>query len=161
MSIPLVKDCGAVAKHMATDEHPHAEALSDIERDALHEVELGIEHLHRAHGHLVAFHHSTGRAMDRLAASEDLLREAGFSDAADTLRDEYLHRGVIECGDRDNPTNWWSYEVLENYENVFLDDMVAFGQSVREEIAGGLRHAHEREQEREWKERAREGRGES
>ncbi|WP_227376316.1 hypothetical protein [Haladaptatus halobius] len=59
------------------------EEISETEREALHEVELGIERLHRAHGHLVAFHHSTGRAMNHLAAAEDLLHECDHHDLAE------------------------------------------------------------------------------
>ena len=49
-----------------------ADTLTETEREALHEVELGVENLHRAHGHLVSFHHSTGRAMDHLAVAEEV-----------------------------------------------------------------------------------------
>lgn len=130
------------------------EDLTETELSALHEVELATEHLHRAHGHLVAFHHSVGRAMNHLAASEELLRAAGYDDYAAAVRDEYLPRGVIE-GRHADDRGRWSYDVLETYEAVFLEDVVAFGEAVCDEIAGGLRHAHERRQEREWKDRAR------
>ena len=139
---------------MGLDERELSEILGDAEISALHEVELGIEHLHRAHGHLIAFHHSTGRAMNHLAAAEKRLREAGYDALADTIRDEYLPRGVIE-GRRPDDRGRWSYDVLETYQELFLDDIVGFQDEVTETIADGLRHVHERIQEREWKSRSR------
>jgi len=141
---------------MAVDERSRPEDLSEVERETLHEVELGIERLHRAHGHLVAFHHNTGRAMDHLASAEDLLRECGYPDLADELRDEHLPRGVVaDCEGDETLAGRWSYAVLEDFQDSFLDGVVAFGERVTERVAGGLRHAHERTQEREWNRRAR------
>ena len=141
---------------MAIGERSRPEDLTETEREALHEVELGVERLHRAHGHLVAFHHNTGRAMDHLAHAEGLLRECSYSKLADELRDEHLPRGVVEGCDPDRaPAGRWSYAVLEDFQDSFFDSVVAFGERVTEQVAGGLRHAHERAQEREWKERAR------
>lgn len=130
------------------------ESLTESEVDALHSVELGIEHLHRAHGHLIAFHHSTGRAMNHFARAERELRRADYHGFADEIRDEFLPRGVLE-GRAADDRGRWSYDVVETYEAVFLNDIVAFGQRVCDAIAGGLRHAHERRQERAWKRRSR------
>ncbi len=121
--------------------------LTETEREALHTVELGVEWLHRAHGNLVEFHHKTGHAMDHLAEAEQQLRAAGHTNLADALRDQYLPRGVIDEGR-------WSYDVLESYQEGFLDDLVAFEERAREDIADGHRHVTERTQEREWKRRA-------
>jgi hypothetical protein len=122
--------------------------LGETEREALHEVELGLEWLHRAHGHLVSFHHNTGHAMDHLAEAEATFRECGRTDLADALRDEYLPRGVI---DEDR----WSYDVLECFQEGFLTDIEGFEARARETVADGRRHVTERAQEREWKTRAR------
>jgi hypothetical protein len=121
--------------------------LSEAERQGLHETELALEWLHRAHGSLVAFHHATGHAMDHLADAEDPLRAADRTELADAIRDEYLHRGVID-GDR------WSYEVLENYQATFLDPLTDFEAETRGVLADGRRHVTERRQERAWKRRA-------
>jgi len=129
------------------------DGLTEAEREALHEVELGVEHLHRAHGHLVSFHHSIGRAMDHLAAAEELLREAGHERLADRLRDDHLPQGVLPSGDGSSAGRW-SYDVLETFQSTLLDDVVAFGDRVRERIADGRRHVAERRQEAAWKRRA-------
>ncbi|MFC7228945.1 hypothetical protein N0B31_16190 [Salinirubellus salinus] len=129
---------------MAQTERPD---IDEAEREALHELQLGIEHVHRAYGHLLAFHHQIGRGMDRFAAAEPLLRETGHEELADSIRDDVLPAGVID--DR------WSYELVEAFERGFLSGTVAFERSVREEVAGGVAHVAEREQQREWRERAR------
>ena len=123
-------------------------ALSETELSALHEAELGVEWLQRAHGTLIEVHHATGHAMDHLHDAEATLREAGHTDLADQLRDELLSSGAIE--DR------WTYDLLETFQSGILADMTAYERRVREELADGDRHITERRQEREWKNRARE-----
>jgi hypothetical protein len=133
---------------------PESDELTDVEREALHEVELGVEHLHRAHGHLVSFHHSTGRAMDHLATAEELLREAGHERLANRVRDEHLPRGVLpSCGN--DPSGRWSYDVLETFQSTLLEDVVEFGEQAHDRVADGRRHVAERRQEASWKRRAR------
>jgi len=136
---------------MGTNVDADERDLSEAEVAALHEVELGLEWFHRAHGHLVAFHHNTGHAMDHLARAEGHLRECGHEQLADALRDRYLPRGVID-GDR------WSYDVLECFQDGLLADLADFEEFARLEVADGRRHVAERRQERDWKRRASESR---
>jgi hypothetical protein len=132
-----------------------AAALSETEREALHQLELGVEHLHRAHGHLVSFHHDTGRAMNHLDRARELMRETGHDWVADRLRDEHLPRGVVSDCLPEETAGRWSYDVLEEFQDSFLAEVVQFDEAVRERLAGGRRHISERDQEREWKGRAR------
>ncbi|WP_254537170.1 hypothetical protein [Halomarina litorea] len=127
--------------------------LSAAEREALHRAELSVEWLRRAHGHLVSFHHNTGHAMDHLAAAEELFREAGHEGLADALRDDLLPRGVV--AERSEGGEHWSYDVLEDFEAGFLPSVVEFEATARDRLADGRRHITEREQEREWRRRAR------
>ena len=131
---------------MATDDD-RPEEVDDEALAALHHVELGVEWLRRAHGDLLAFHHEIGHAMDHLAAAESELRACGRTDLANTLRDEYLPRGVLDDGR-------WSYEVVESYEKAFLEPLTTFEGEARDRLADGRRHLAERRQERAWKRRA-------
>ena len=131
---------------MAVDDTNTTQTPSETEQAALHRLTLGMEWLQRAHGHLLAFHHNVGHAMDHFAAAEPLLRTAGYDDLADAIRSEYLPRGVV---DEDR----WSYDVVEDFEDGVLADMDAFETTVRERLADGQRHVAERAQERAWKER--------
>jgi len=135
---------------MSTDDRRTTELpdLGEAEREALHEAELGLEWLRRAHGALLEFHHGTGHAMDHLDRAESLFREAGRTELADTLRDEHLPRGVIDGGR-------WSYDVVETVEAELLEPLVGFERTARERVADGQRHVTERRQERRWKRRAR------
>jgi hypothetical protein len=121
---------------------------SETDVEALHEVELGLEWLLRAQGHLVQFHHATGHAMDHLAVAEEGLREAGYDDLADELRDHHLPQGVV---DEDR----WSYDVLEDFQDGVLAAVQTFEADARDRVGDGTRHLAERRQERAWKERSR------
>jgi hypothetical protein len=120
--------------------------LSTTERDALHELQLGVEHVYRAYGHLLAFHHSLGRGMDHLDDAEGLLRDSGHGAYANALRDHHLPAGAV--GDR------WSYELVEDFRHVLLADVSDFENDVRSDLASGEEHVTERRQRREWRARA-------
>jgi len=125
------------------------EDLSEGEIEALHEVELGVEWLRRAHGALVEFHHNTGHAMEHLAAAEATLRETGHTDLADEIRDSHLPRGVV---DQDR----WSYDVLASFESDFMADVSGLADRARADLADGRHHVAERRQEAAWKRDAEE-----
>jgi hypothetical protein len=129
---------------MGTDSEPKTE-LSTAEREALHNLQLGIEHLHQGYGHLLAFHHAIGRGMNRFEDAREKLREAGHDEQATTLRDDLLPTGVFD--------ERWSYELVETFADGFLATMTGFESAVREEIADGRRHVTERHQRRAWRER--------
>ncbi|WP_436923550.1 hypothetical protein [Halosimplex amylolyticum] len=132
---------------MESDGERPGSDLTDREVEALHEVELGVEWLRRAHGKLVEFHHNTGHAMEHLDTAETLLRESGHDDLADEVRDHHLPRGVV---DEDR----WSYDVLESFEGDIMAELGAFEEQARVELADGRRHVAERRQEHEWKRQA-------
>ncbi|WP_255151458.1 hypothetical protein [Halorarius halobius] len=122
------------------------EELTDTEREALHALELGVEHVHRAFGALVECHHETGRAMDRFETARRKLRAAGHDEFADRLRDDLLPRGAVD--DR------WTYELVEAFDDQIRADAVDVEKQVRERLAGGERHVTEKGQKRAWRRRA-------
>ena len=121
-------------------------ALTETERDALHEAQLGVEHVFRAYGDLLGCHHRTGHAMEKFERAESLLREAGHEEFADDLRDRLLPAGAVEDA--------WTYELVEAFRGGFVDEVEAFESALRAELAGGRDHVAEREQQRRWRERA-------
>ena len=120
--------------------------LTDAERATLHELQLGIEHVHRAYGTLLEFHHQLGHAMDRMGDAEDELREAGHEEWANQLRDEHLPAGAI--------SDQWTFELVEEFSTEFLEEVDAFEGEVREELADGIDHVTERRQKRRLRERS-------
>lgn len=129
-----------------TDVDPDDLALSDAERAALHDLQLGIEYVHRAYGSLLEFHHQLGHAMDRMSDAEAHLREADHEGWADALRDDHLPAGAI--------SDQWTFELVEEFSTEFLDEVDAFEDAVREELADGIDHVTERRQKRQLRERA-------
>jgi hypothetical protein len=120
--------------------------LTRREQAALHDLTLGIEHLHRAYGHLLAFHHEVGRGMDEFDRARERLRDGGHDAHADRLRDEVLPAGVV--GDR------WSYEVVEAFERDLLEGARTVQRGIRDDLSDGMDHVHERRQRRRWRQRA-------
>lgn len=131
---------------MSDDDSENELALTDAERDALHEMQVGIEHVRRGYGRLLDCHHQVGRGMDRFDAAREKLREAGHDELADELRDRHLPSGAV--GDR------WTYELVEEFEANFLTAISEFEASARERLADGRNHVSEREYQREWRDRA-------
>lgn len=120
--------------------------LTARERDALHELQLGVEHVYRAYGWLLGFHHSLGRAMDHLDDAERLLRATGHDAHADELRDVHLPAGAV--GDQ------WSYELVEDFRHGLLANVSDFENDLRGDLVDGREHVTERRQQREWRTRA-------
>ncbi|NEU58823.1 hypothetical protein FXF75_19390 [Halorussus sp. MSC15.2] len=120
--------------------------MTDAEREALHELQVGIEHVRRGYGRLLDCHHQVGRGMDRFDAAREKLREAGHDELADELRDSHLPAGAV--GDQ------WTYQLVETFEAEFLATVSEFEASVREQLADGENHVTERKCQREWRDRA-------
>ncbi|ARS89426.1 hypothetical protein [Natrarchaeobaculum aegyptiacum] len=120
--------------------------LTEEERQALHELQLGVEHLYRGYGSLLDFHHAIGRGMDHLYDAEEILRKAGHEERADLLRDEALPTGILE--------NMWTYEIVESFKRDFLTEVSGFERDVREDLADGKEHITERRQQASWRDRA-------
>lgn len=120
--------------------------LTDAEKEALHQMQVGVEHVGRARGRLLDFHHEIGHACDHFESARETLRDAGHDDLADELRDRHLPAGVV--GDR------WTFELVTVFEEDFYDEITTFERELREEVADGEAHVHEREVQSEWRERA-------
>ncbi|WP_079977715.1 hypothetical protein [Halococcus sediminicola] len=127
------------------DDEPDAD-LNTTEREALHDLQLGIEHFHRGYGHLLAFHHAVGRGMNRFEDAREKFRETGHEGPVDALRDDLLPAGVFD--------ERWSYELVETFADGFLAAAVEFESDVRKELADGRRHVTERHQRRARRERS-------
>ncbi len=119
--------------------------ISAAEKKALYEIQHATEHIYQGFGNLIAFHHSIGRAMDKLADAEKLLRDAGHDAYADELREKHLPSGAVD--------DLWTYEVIETFRHGFLSDITDFDARVRGDLADGSHHITEREQQSEWRNR--------
>ncbi|SFR49632.1 hypothetical protein [Halogeometricum limi] len=132
------------------DDHPTPSRpdvdLTDEELDALHNLQLAVEHVYQAYGDLLRFHHEIGHAMDQMNDAETALREAGHEAWANRLRDHLLPSGAIDDA--------WTYELVDAFRDGLLADATDLESDVREDLADGVDHVTERRQQARWRERA-------
>lgn len=121
-----------------------SEELTPTEREALHHLQLGRDHLYRAYGRLLDFHHAVGRSTDHLDDAARLFREAEREEAADDI-EAALPTGAVE--------EQWTFELCESFETGFLTDMTTCEEHIRDAVADGDRHIAERRQQEEWRDR--------
>lgn len=119
--------------------------LTDAEREALHRLKLGMEHVYRGYGALLSCHHSIGHGMDHFEVARELLREEGHDEYADALRDELIPAGFVD--------DQWTYELVEDVRSGFLADVTDFERAIRTDLADGQDHVNERRLQRRWRER--------
>lgn len=118
-----------------------ASDLTEAEIEALHHLQLGKENVHKAHGHLIEFHHKIGRSMDHFDEAASLLAASGSEEAADDLR------AVMDLGVVPGRWSWW---VVDQFEDHFLETVLGAEREVRATVGGesSRRHLAEREMER-------------
>lgn len=130
-----------------TDSNPPSHPdLSQETVDALHELQLARENIYRAYGTLLSFHHRIGRAMNRYNNAIEQLEEAGHADLAEQELMEPVSLGVID--DR------WTWSLVEEFQDGFLDATLTAEARVRDELANGDRHIYEQHLEQAWRDRA-------
>lgn len=103
--------------------------------EAVGKVTEALETIERARGHLYSFHQLTGSADLALGEAVDLLEKAGHREQAERLRRELVGRNVLE--------GRWTFQVVEEYEDVYYDAFRALERQVRDDLTGGRRHLAE------------------
>ena len=104
---------------------------------ALGKLSEALEAAEDARGHLYAFHRLCGRADLTLGEAVDLLRAAGHTALADRADRELVGRNVLE--------GRWSFQVVEEYDDIYYSAFRSLEQQAREELVGGRRHLFEAE----------------
>ena len=104
---------------------------------ALGKLSEALEAAEDARGHLYAFHRLCGRADLTLGEAVDLLRAAGHTELADCADRELVGRNVLE--------GRWSFQVVEEYDDIYYSAFRSLEQQARDELVGGRRHLFEAE----------------
>ncbi|GAA2447297.1 hypothetical protein GCM10010191_75670 [Actinomadura vinacea] len=103
--------------------------------EALGELSKARETVERARGHLYAFHQLIGTADFTLGDAADHLAEAGHRAWAEELQRELVGRNVLP--------GRWTYQVVEEFDDLYYEAFRRLEQRVRDDLAGGRRHLYE------------------
>jgi hypothetical protein len=118
-------------------EHRRPDGLSDDTVAAVGKVSEALETIERARGHLYSFHQLMGHADLQLGEAVDALREAGRPEQADRLENEMIGRNAID--------GRWSFQIVEEFDDLYWSEFRAQESRVRDELQQGRRHLFEAE----------------
>jgi hypothetical protein len=118
-------------------QHRRPEGVSDVAVEAAGKVSEAFEWLERARGRLYDFHHLIGRADFLMENAADLLDEAGEAELANRLRVDVIGRNVLD--------GRWTYQIVEEFDDVYFSAARGAEELVRNRLAAGRRHLYEAE----------------
>ncbi len=116
-------------------EHTPPDGVDDATVVAVGLLTEALETCERARGHLYSFHQLTGSADLKLGEAVDKLREAGHTEIADRLQRELIGRNVL--------AGRWTFQVVEEYDDLYWTCFRDFEREAREQLTGGRRHLFE------------------
>ena len=102
---------------------------------AAHELEVALEWVERAWGHLVAFHHEIGHAQGMMLEAARRLEAMGEDALAERVRRDLAPRDVLP--------GRWTYRIVDEFREGFLAPARAVEEDDRGRLAGGRRHRFE------------------
>jgi hypothetical protein len=114
-----------------------ADGISDETVDAVGKVSEALEFVERARGHLYSFHQLMGHADLLLGEACDKLRDAGHGGVADRLEADLVGRNVLY--------GRWTFQVVEEFDDVYWSVFREHERAVRDELQNGARHVFEAE----------------
>ncbi|WP_439658450.1 hypothetical protein ACSHWB_39645 [Lentzea sp. HUAS TT2] len=114
--------------------------MDDKTTEALGKLRKALETTERARGHLYSFHQLTGTADFELDDAIAALREAGHSEHANRVQRDLLGRNVLP--------GRWTFQIVEEYDDMYYDVFREVERAARADLAGGQRHGLEKELKR-------------
>jgi hypothetical protein len=111
--------------------------------DALGKFSEGLEIVEQARGYLHGFHRLIGSADFLFEEAADRFEAEGETERAEYLRAEIIGRNVLD--------GRWTFQILDEFNDLYYTAVKAAEESARQKLAGGVRHL----QEAEMKERRR------
>jgi hypothetical protein len=115
--------------------HRTPEEVSDATVVALGKLSEALETCERARGRLYDFHQLTGSADIKLGQAVEALRKAGHADIADRIDNELVGRNVLP--------GRWTFQIVEDYDDMYWSVFRELERTARDELAGGVRHLFE------------------
>ncbi|MGW6441711.1 hypothetical protein [Lentzea sp. NPDC055074] len=114
--------------------------MDDKTIEALGKLSKALETTERARGHLYSFHQLTGTADFEIGDAVEALREAGHADHANRVQRELLGRNVLP--------GRWTFQIVEEYDDMYYDVVREVERAVRGDLADGQRHGLEKQLKR-------------
>jgi hypothetical protein len=114
--------------------------MDDKTIEALGKLRKALETTERARGHLYSFHQLTGTADFELGDAVAALREAGHDDHANRVQRDLLGRNVLP--------GRWTFQIVEDYDDMYYDVFRDVERAVRDDLADGERHGFEKQLKR-------------
>lgn len=114
-----------------------ADGVSDDTVEAVGKVSEALEYVERARGHLYSFHQLMGHADLLLGEACEKLRAAGHEAVAQRLETDLVGRNVLH--------GRWTFQVVEEFDDVYWSVFREHERSVRDDLQDGVRHVYEAE----------------
>lgn len=118
-------------------QHRRPTGSDDATVAAVGKVSEALETIERARGHLYSFHQLMGHADLQLGEAVDALRDAGHRADADRLDTEMVGRNAID--------GRWSFQIVEEFDDLYWSEFRRQERKLREELQDGKRHIFEAE----------------
>ena len=109
--------------------------MDDATVDALGKLSEALEVVEAARGFLYQFHRMSGMADLTLQDAVSMLRAAGHDEIADRIDHDLVGRNVVDV--------FWTYEIVERYDEQYWSVFRAFDADARNRLADGERHGFE------------------
>jgi hypothetical protein len=137
----------ADVRQRPVERRPHG--VDDDTVAAVGKVTEAFEWLERARGCLYDFHHMMGRADLLMSEAADLLGAAGHEQQAELLDREVVGRNVLD--------GRWTFQIVEEFDDLYYEPVVAAERAIREALMAGRRHVYESEMKDERRSEGRSG----
>jgi hypothetical protein len=119
------------------DAHRRPPGVDDATVEAVGKLSEALEWLERARGRLYDFHQMLGHLDFQMGDAAELLAAAGHAEHAARIEEEVVGRNVLD--------GRWTFQIIEEFEDLYYEPVRAAEQSVREALLGGRRHVFEAE----------------
>ena len=119
------------------EEHLRPDGVDDATVAAVGKLSEAVEWLERARGRLYDFHQMLGHLDFQMSDAAVLLRDAGHDEFAALIDSEVVGRNVLD--------GRWTYQILEEFEDVYYDVIRQTERRIRDELLAGRRHVFEAE----------------
>ena len=131
------------------DRYRRPSGVDDATVEATGKLSEALEWVERARGHLYDFHQMVGHLDLKMGEAADQLRRCGHEDLACLLEREVVGRNVLD--------GRWTFQVIEEFDDVYYEPVRAAERRVRDDLVAGRRHVFEAEMKESRRTRGRAG----